>query len=482
MPSCTPDRATRPTPATSATSARTAGTAAAAATLVTTAIAVAAIVQPESLRLIGNDTVAEDNFGHTVAVDGSLAVVGAINEDNQNGNAAGSVYVFDLRTGTQTRKLIAPDGNSSDTYGDSLDLDGTIAAIGAPRHDEPATISGAVYVVNVQTGQTLAKLSPIETIPASLVGQALGSSVAISESIIVSGARGDVALENGGGSVYIFERDTFELRHKIFPDDPDFADNFGFSVATSGNLVVVGTPFDDDQGDDSGSVYVFDATTGQQLRKIVPADLVADDFFGISVAIEGATLVVGAAFADDASVGPNTGRVYVFDAMTGVQLGRFASSAPVPEGRFGESVRIDGPRIAVGETLGASPDGVLIGAVAVHDRTTFDLIARLQASDGLEGDGLGQAVDIQGPRVIAGAQGVDADGNLSGAAYVFEVDDAPPPCPADLDASGTVGLGDLLAVLAAFGSADPAIDLDGSGTVDLADLLTVLSAWGPCPG
>ena len=54
------------------------------------------------------------------------------------------------------------------------------------------------------------------------------------------------------------------------------------------------------------------------------------------------------------------------------------------------------------------------------------------------------------------------------------------PCPADLDGSGAVDFGDVLAVLSAWGSAGGPEDLDGNGTVEFGDLLVVLSSWGPC--
>ncbi len=53
-------------------------------------------------------------------------------------------------------------------------------------------------------------------------------------------------------------------------------------------------------------------------------------------------------------------------------------------------------------------------------------------------------------------------------------------CPADLDDDGLVGLGDLIAVLEAWGDKGGPEDLDGSGTVDFEDILIVLAAWGPC--
>ncbi|MFB3138721.1 MAG: hypothetical protein ACE10B_05830, partial [Phycisphaerales bacterium] len=78
----------------------------------------------------------------------------------------------------------------------------------------------------------------------------------------------------------------------------------------------------------------------------------------------------------------------------------------------------------------------------------------------------------------------DDGGPNRGAVWVLFLDGVPAPgkCPWDLDNNGSVGILDLLALLAAWGS-DPAgpPDFDGDGTVGILDLLTLLANWGPCP-
>ena len=61
-------------------------------------------------------------------------------------------------------------------------------------------------------------------------------------------------------------------------------------------------------------------------------------------------------------------------------------------------------------------------------------------------------------------------------AYEFQ-----PPCPPDLDCSGAVDVGDIMAILSAWGNKGGPQDLDESGFVDIGDVLVVLTAWGPCP-
>ncbi len=99
---------------------------------------------------------------------------------------------------------------------------------------------------------------------------------------------------------------------KLLPDDGAADDAFGVSVGISGATAIVGADDDDDNGTDSGSAYLFDTTTGRQLFKLLADDGAAFDFFGISVAISGATAVVGA-FLDDDN-GDLSGSAYLFDA------------------------------------------------------------------------------------------------------------------------------------------------------------------------
>ena len=89
----------------------------------------------------------------------------------------------------------------------------------------------------------------------------------------------------------------------------------------------------------------------------------------------------------------------------------------------------------------------------------------------------GWSVAIDGDTAVIGAHGEDQQ---AGAAYIFDL--AACLCPADLDDDGTVGILDLLSLLAAWGT-DPGgpPDFDGDGTVGIFDLLTLLAEWGPCP-
>jgi len=105
---------------------------------------------------------------------------------------------------------------------------------------------------------------------------------------------------------------TINEDHKLQPDDGTEFDQFGYRVAISGTTAIVGAAEDDDNGSSSGSAYLFDTTTGQQLFKLLPSDGAEDDLFGFSVAISGTTVIVGA-YQDDDN-GDRSGSAYIFTA------------------------------------------------------------------------------------------------------------------------------------------------------------------------
>ena len=110
-----------------------------------------------------------------------------------------------------------------------------------------------------------------------------------------------------------------------------------------------------------------------------------------------------------------------------------------------------------------------------------DQLAKLLADDGAAFDEFGKwsvAISPDGIGAIVGAWRDNANGTDSGSAYLFDAS----VCPWDLDAGGSVGITDLLTLLAAWGS-DPGgpPDFDGDGNVGILDLLVLLANWGECP-
>ncbi|MCZ6611586.1 MAG: FG-GAP repeat protein [Planctomycetota bacterium] len=192
------------------------------------------------------------------------------------------------------------------------------------------------------------------------------------------------------------------------------------------------------------------ADLGDQLAKLLADDGAAFDIFGISVAISGATAIVGAYLNDDN--GAESGSAYLFDTTTGRQIAKLLPDDGAADDRFGRSVAIRGAT-AIVEAFGDDDNGAWSGSAYLFDTTTGKQIAKLLPDDGAAGGGdrFGISVAIRGGTAIVGAYHDDDNGSLSGSAYLFD-SAAPGKCPWDLDAGGSVGILDLLALLAAWGT------------------------------
>ena len=156
------------------------------------------------------------------------------------------------------------------------------------------------------------------------------------------------------GSAYVFVRSggVWSQQQKLLASDAAAGDLFGVSVAISGETVVVGAPFDDGAaGFDQGSAYVFVRSGGvwSQQQKLEASDAAAGDMFGSSVAISGETVVVGAPL-DDGAAGTDQGSAYVFVRSGGVwsQQQKLEASDAAAVDCFGFSVAISGETVVVG--------------------------------------------------------------------------------------------------------------------------------------
>lgn len=355
-----------------------------------------------------------------VAVSGDIAILGSAYDgiapvDNSSPVFQGRVSVFDVTTGEQLRVLTAPGPPRSSLFGASVDLSGNIAVIGAAGRRVGDTFNnGSAYLFDVTTGELLHELIPDNTLdsPTGLASATafFGVSVAISGNIAIVG---DTEDDEGGplsGSVSVFDVTTGQLLRKLLPvnDTARNGDFFGSSVDLSGNIAVIGVPLDDTNGGNSGSSYLFDVTTGEELHWLIP-DLEEGvsgvmNQVGTSVAISGNTTII---------MGP--GASFVFDTGTGEQLDDFP---------IGSSIAIQGNTAVVGFE-GADDNGLSSGNALLIDIPTQQVIQTLLPSDGEFADLFGSSVAISGNTVIVEASGDDGVGSIfllnSGSAYLFDV-------------------------------------------------------------
>ena len=460
---------------------------AAAASVLSTAPAYADLGD-QLFKLLPDDSATGDNFGISVALSGATAIVGAW-YDNDNGSESGSAYLFDTITGTQIAKLLPKDGAAGDFFGISVAISGNTAIVGAWGDDDNGADSGSAYLFDTTTGRQLFKLLPDDGAATDL----FGISVAISPDGLgaIVGAVWDDDNGTNSGSAYLFDITTGVQLFKLLANDGTSTDRFGNSVPIGGlpglETAIVGAWKDDDNGDDSGAAYLFDTTTGRQIAKLLANDGAAGDRFGRSVAIspDGIGAIVGARYHDDN--GNASGSAYLFDISdpaSPMQIAKLLPDDGAEGDFFGRSVAISGTTAIVGashdDDNGSSSGSAYL--FDISDPASPTQIAKLQPDDGAEGDFFGWSVAISPDGIVAivGAVNDDDNGTSTGSAYLFDA--APGKCPWDLDAGGSVGITDLLALLAAWGS-DPGgpPDFDGDGTVGILDLLTLLANWGECP-
>ena len=145
-------------------------------------------------------------------------------------------------------------------------------------------------VFDMNTGQQLFKLIGSDSAP----GDFYGSAVAISSDRALVGAQFDDDLGSNSGAAFVFDLNTGQELFKLLPADGEANDWFGDAAALSDDRALIGARQDDDNGTDAGAVYVFDMSTGQQIHKLVASDGEAGDNFGTSVAISGDMALIGA--------------------------------------------------------------------------------------------------------------------------------------------------------------------------------------------
>jgi FG-GAP repeat len=262
------------------------------------------------------------------------------------------------------------------------------------------------------------------TATGATAGDEFGGSVAVSGDTIVVGARWNDDAGIDSGSAYVFVRSglTWTQQQKLTATDAAAGDRFGGSVAISGDRVVVGAQWDGDAGDASGSAYVFvrSGTTWDEEDKLTATDAAAGDRFGRSVAISEDTVVVGALWDDDAGDASGSAYVFVRSGTTWPEEDKLAATDAAAGDEFGRSVSVSGNIAVVGAWLDDDA-GIDSGSayVFVRSGTTWTEEDKLIATDGASGDEFGVSVSVSGDTAVVGAPHNDSPAFRSGSAYVF---------------------------------------------------------------
>ena len=324
-------------------------------------------------RLLGENNY--DNFGVSTAIDsvGNRIIVGA-NENGGNGTKAGHARVFEW-DGLSWQQLGSDiDGQASyNELGKSVDIsaNGQRVAVGAPFHSSNLAQRGHVRILEwsgtnwVDIGQDIRGQNQDDR---------FGYAVSLSNGgdwVAIGGTYNDNNGSNAGHvRVYQYDGQGWIKRGPDI-DGEAAGDQFGYDVSLNaqGNRLIVGAPYNDGNGSDGGHarVYEWNGTSWQQLGQDIDSEG-AGDAFGISVSINnlGDKVAIGAVYNNGVLSNSGHVRYYTFDGNNWVQQGS----------------DIDG-----------------------------------EAS----GDSFGRSVSLNGSgsRLVAGANGNDASGNVSGHVRLF---------------------------------------------------------------
>jgi len=319
----------------------------------------------EEARLLAPDGAQSDFFG-SVAIDGDTIVVGAFHADTTGGTDAGAAYVFVRTAGVweEQQKLMASDGNQDDLFGKFVAIAGDTIAVGAPLDDHAPGLpggpagQGSVYVF-VRSGSSWSEQAKVTASPA-LAGDQFGPADLDGDLLIV-GAPVNDAMGTEAGTAFMFTRSGSQWTQEaqLFPQDAGAHHYFGGSVSLSDNRALIGALGNDHAGTDSGAAYIFvDNGTWVEEERLVAPNPKPGDLFGYFVILDGIWAIVGVP-QDDHSGKAGVGSAFLFvrNGANWSETVMFKNAIPRKGDFFGGSVSIDGATVLVGAS-GDEPEGV----------------------------------------------------------------------------------------------------------------------------
>ncbi len=314
-----------------------------------------------------------------------------------------------------------------------------------------------------------------------------GIAVDVSGGTVLVGTRLGDGIVADAGAAYVFGHDGTQWteRTKLVANDGASLDFFGSAVAIDGEVAVVGAPYDDDLGPDSGAVYVFRRVGGVWLQeqKLAASDGGPSGIFGSTVAVSDGVVFVGAPNDSSTRIGAGAAYVFRYVGKRWLEEAKLVSTAVSDYDQFGADLDASGPVVIVGAPAKDVGGRINSGAVSVfrYDGSAWLLERELAASDAGNSHGFGRKVAIDGDDVLVGAPSADGVAPDTGAAYYyryssgnwFEIERIAPS-----DSAGGDYFGfdlDLHAGLAMIGSGTPINDVERGGAAYVFQLAG--SSW-----
>jgi hypothetical protein len=316
-------------------------------------------------RLTASDASPVSRYGYSADIAGDVCAIGSPHHTLSLAfQGAAYLYRYDGANWNEEAILTAPGPVGSFQYGYELDLsDEDTLLVGAPRADTSRT--GKAYLYRWD-GATWA-LDHVFLASDGQIGDQYGINVAIQEPLVVIGA----STPAGGGKAYVYRYSGGFWREEqiLVGSDTQPGDEFGNGVAVDGDTIVVGAPLADQAGTDDGAAYVFryDGTTWNEEAKLVRTAVADSTSFGYSCELEGDLCVVGSPRDDEN--GFESGAAFTFrrEGTTWTELAKLTRRGAGVDEWFGGHLAMDGDYLMSGayhvDSSGALGDS---GAVTVY--------------------------------------------------------------------------------------------------------------------
>jgi outer membrane protein assembly factor BamB len=319
-----------------------------------------------------------------------------------------SQVVFDAQ------ELSNPNASFIDRYGSEVQSDGNLFFIGAHLDNFMGMDSGSVYVYNATTGSLVRQLNGSNTTGA----EHFGFSIAASGNLMLIGSPNDTFGASRTGSAFFFNPNTGAELDYIGPSDDQAFQRFGNSLAVNSTISLVGAPLLDNPDGSVGAVYAFLNSTMKELTIFRPPLPRGNVRFGASLAMNESHFLIGS-YGSSSPDDTFAGEVYVYSVITGLPTMLLTADIPGPASQFGQYVDLDGTKAVVGAKTD-NTFGEDAGAVYVFDIISGDQLARIGSPDPHPQANFGSSVSISNGIIAVGADREDAAGESSGAVYTFD--------------------------------------------------------------
>ena len=317
-----------------------------------------------------------------------------------------------------------------DNLGESVGIGGDYAMVGVPNDDTDFGRDTGSLQVFLRTETGWVQHQKLFASDAE-AGDRFGTALAMSGDYVIVGVPRKDGVGRNSGAAYIFRRQGTEWveQAKLLASDETRGDYFGISVAIDGDTAVVGAHRTNEPLADSGAVFVFERTgeSWNQTDRLTAPDADSFAYFGFSVGLDADTAIIGAIRDDEA--GNDSGAAYIFvrNQFGWAPQAKLIGNNTEAEDNFGYAVDVDGDFAIV-----SSPKNRGVGSAYIYKREGIEwkqkrnrIRIRMIPIDPDGATAFGVSVDIKGETAVIGATGGNVGKDVVGAAYIFTQNEPP---------------------------------------------------------